>query len=439
MAAEDCPRQVLREIAHAPMWLRRRMPLDQLSPSDRRALAWAWVAFERDGQAPPLGDWSVWLLQAGRGFGKTRVGAEWVLAEARANPECRIALVGATIDDARRIMVDGESGLRACAPPGEEPRWIASRNELRFKSGALATLYSGASGEALRGPQHHVAWADELGKWSDAENAWANLQLGLRLGSRPRAVVTTTPGNNDPLLLKIGQAAGTVVTGGKSADNLDLPQAWHLRMEELYRGTRLGARELDGELTGEAEGALWTREMIEKRRVGAADWGALTRVVIGVDPPATSTGDACGIVVCGRTDADRLMVLADLSCRGLSPAGWAERVAEASECWAASQVVVEANNGGDMVLQVLHQADVFLPMRKVNASKGKGLRAAPVAMLFENGRAGLAGRFPELEDELCQMTAQGFVGRGSPDRADAMVWALTELSGRTKGPAVRGL
>jgi len=230
-----------------------------------------------------------------------------------------------------------------------------------------------------------------------------------------------------------------VVTGGKSADNLDLPQAWHLRMEQLYRGTRLGARELDGELTGEAEGALWTRGLIEQRRVGTADWGALTRVVIGVDPPATSTGDACGIVVCGRTETDRLMVLADLSCRGLSPAGWARRVADAAESWTASQVVVESNNGGDMVLQVLRQADLFLPMRKVSASKSKGVRAEPVAMLFENGRAGLAGHFPELEDEMCQMTAQGFVGKGSPDRADAMVWALAELSGRAKAPAVRGL
>lgn len=321
MDDDICPRRVLREVAHAPKWLRDRLPVEQLSITQQRALSSAWVSFERDGQAPPKGDWSVWLLQAGRGFGKTRVGAEWVLAQAKAFPGCRIALVGGTIDEARRVMIDGESGIRACAPQGEEPRWLPSKNELRFESGALATLYSGANGEALRGPQHHFAWADELGKWSDADNAWANLQLGLRLGATPRAVVTTTPGDNDPLLLAIGKAEGTVVTTGRSADNLDLPKAWHVRMEGLYRNTRLGARELDGEIGGEAQGALWTRELIERSRIGGQDWGALERVVIGVDPPATATGDACGIVVCGRTDRQQLMVLADLTCRGLSPAG----------------------------------------------------------------------------------------------------------------------
>ncbi|WP_344708317.1 terminase large subunit domain-containing protein [Sphingomonas humi] len=433
------PRETLRYLANGPRWLRDRMPLDYLSKADRRALGWSWTVFEREGQEPPEGDWSIWLLQAGRGFGKTRVGSEWVLSQARTYPGCRIALAGATIEEARRIMVEGESGILACAPPGEEPRCIASRNELLFKSGAIATLYSGASGEALRGPQHQFAWADELGKWADGPNAWSNLQLGLRLGEAPRSVVTTTPGNNDPLLVAIAAQAGTVTTGGRSRDNLDLPQAWHQRMEALYRGTRLGRRELDGELTSEAEGALWSRDLIEKSRIGSQDWGAVVRVVIGVDPPATSTGDACGIVVCGRTDEKRLMVLADLSCRGQSPAGWAAKVAEAAAAWAADLVVVEANNGGDMVLQVLTQADVNLPMRKANASTGKGARAEPIAVLFENGRAGLAGMFPELEDELCQLTAAGFVGKGSPDRADAMVWALHELSGRPKAkPGLRG-
>lgn len=441
MADEICPRAVLRDIANAPKWLRDKLPVEQLSKADQRALAWTWAVFERDSQSPPDGDWSVWLLQAGRGFGKTRVGAEWVLAQAREHPTCRMALIGATIEDARRIMVEGESGILACAPPDEKLRWIASKNELHFPSGAVATLYSGANGESLRGPQHQFAWADELGKWSDAENAWSNLQLGLRLGEAQKSVVTTTPGINDALLAAIAGQAGTAVTGGKSADNLDLPQGWHARMEALYRGTRLGRRELDGELTGEAEGALWSRERIEKSRIGSQDWGALVRVVIGVDPPATSNGDACGIVVCGRTDEKRLMVLADLSCHGLSPAGWATRVAEAARAWEADLVVAEANNGGDMVLAVLAEADVNLPVRKANASRGKGLRAEPMAVLFENGRAGLAGHFPELEDELCQMTAEGFVGRGSPDRADAMVWALHELNmgGRRAAPGLRAI
>ena len=438
MAEEVCPRAVLREVANAPKWLRDKLPIEQLSKADQRALAWAWASFQRDSQKPPPGDWSVWLLQAGRGFGKTRVGAEWVLEQARRHPGCRIALVGATIEEARRIMVEGESGLIACSPPGEEPRWCASRGELRFKSGAVATLYSGANGDGLRGPQHDFAWADELGKWSDAAEAWSNLQLGLRLGDHPRSVVTTTPGN-DALLVEIGAHVGTVTTRGRTAENLDLPEGWHVRMEALYRGTRLGARELDGELTGEAEGALWSRETVEQSRVAGEDWGAPERVVIGVDPPATSTGDACGIVVCGRVPSGRLLVLADLSCRGQSPSGWAERVAEAAAVWGADKVVVEANNGGDMVLQVLGAADFHLPVTKVHAHLGKSARAEPMAILFENGKAGLAGRFPELEQELCHLTTSGYEGKGSPDRADAMVWALTELAGGVRArPGVRG-
>lgn len=432
MDEEICPRTLLRAVANAPRWLRERAPIDQLSKSDQRGLAWGWACFERDAQTPPTGDWSVWLLQAGRGFGKTRVGAEWVLAQARANPRCRIALIGATIDEARRIMVEGESGILACAPPDEEPRWIATKNELHFQSGAVATLYSGASGDGLRGPQHDFAWADELGKWSDAADAWSNLQLGLRLGETPRTVVTTTPGSNDPLLMEIAAAPGTVVTTGKTADNLDLPKAWHVRMEALYRGTRLGLRELDGELTGEAELALWTRGLIEQTRVKSEAWGPPVRIVIGVDPPASKNGDACGIVVCGQVADGRLLVLADLSCRGLSPAGWAVRVADAAAAWRADKVVAEANNGGDMVLQVLSAADFHLPVRKVHAAVGKVARAEPMAALFENGKAGFAGQFAELEQELCHLTSRGYEGKGSPDRADAMVWALHELSGAGK-------
>jgi phage terminase large subunit-like protein len=250
-------------------------------------------------------------------------------------------------------------------------------------------------------------------------------------------VVTTTL-CNDALLVEIGAQQGTVTTRGKTAENLDLPEGWHVRMEALYGGTRLGARELDGELTGEAEGALWSRALIDKARVSDEAWGAPERIVIGVDPPATSTGDACGIVVCGRVTDGRLLVLADLSCRGLSPAGWASRVADAAAVWGADKVVVEANNGGDMILQVLGAADFHLPVAKVHAHVGKSARAEPMAILFENAKVGLAGRFPELEQELCHLTTSGYEGKGSPDRADAMVWALTELSGRRATPGVRG-
>ena len=432
------PRAVIRSLANAPSWLQRGV-FERLSKADQRALAWSWAAFEREGQKVPDGNWLVWLLQAGRGFGKTRVGAEWVLAEARSNPGARIALVGASMEEARRVMIEGESGLLACSPPGEEPVWHSSRGELRFASGALATLYSGAQGDGLRGPQHHFAWADELGKWRDARNSWDNLLLGLRLGTRPRAVVTTTPGN-EGLLKEIAALPTTAVTRGRTADNLDLPEEWRRQMEALYRGSRIGARELDGELSGEADGALWTRDGIERARLAPGAWGQPVRVVVGVDPPATSTGDACGILVCGRVADGRLLVLADASCSGLSPAGWARQVALVAEAWGADRVVAEVNNGGDMVEEVLTGAAFHLPVRKVRATRGKVARAEPAAVLFETGRAGLAGRFPELEDELCRMTAEGYAGKGSPDRADAMVWALAELAGPEAAvPRVTGL
>ena len=427
----------MRALALAPDWL-QQSTVSGLSPGDQRGLAWEWKAFERDGQTPPTGDWSVWLVQAGRGFGKTRLGAEWVLGQARDHPQARIALVGATLDEARRVMVTGESGILACAPPDEKHRWWASLNELHFASGAVATLFSGANGESFRGPQHHFAWADELGKWKDADGAWDNLQLGLRLGDIPRTVVTTTPGHEE-LLKRIIAQPGTVVTHGRSADNLDLPEGWHQRMEANYRGTRLGQRELDGEFVGEADNALWTRGGIEDARVKGAAWGEPVRVVIGVDPSVTAGGDACGIVVCGQVADGRLLVLADCSAEGLSPSGWAGKVAEAAAVWGADRVVVEANNGGDLVLQVLGQADFHLPVRKVHASIGKAARAEPMAMLFENGKAGFAGQFAALEQELCHLTTRGYEGPGSPDRADAMVWALHELCGRAKGePRVRG-
>ncbi|WP_300973625.1 terminase family protein [Sphingomonas sp. LHG3406-1] len=437
MAKSRSPRTVLRSLANAPLWL-MAAAVARLSTADKRGLAWAWAAFERDNQAPPTGKWNVWLVSAGRGFGKTRLGAEWVLARARENPGCRIALVGATLEDARRIMVHGESGIIACSPPDEEPTWHMSLGELRFPSGAVATVYSGANGDSLRGPQHHFAWADELGKWKDATATWDNLMLGLRLGKECQVVVTTTPGNEE-LMERIIAQPGTRVTKGRSAENLDLPEEWHRQMEALYRGTHLALRELDGEMGSGVAGALWSRELLDRSRFAAGAWGAPVRVVIGVDPPATSTGDACGIVVCGKVEDGRLAVLADLSCRGLSPAGWAARVAGAAADWNADRVVVEANNGGDMVLQVLSQADVDLPVRKVHAVAGKVARAEPMALLFENGRVGLAGHFPELERELCRMTANGFEGPGSPDRADAMVWALHTLAEKSAPPGVRGL
>ena len=427
----------------ALQWLADTTPLQRarvirhLGGGNVRALAWAWKSHALDGQLEPDGDWRVWLLQAGRGFGKTRTGAEWVLEQARNCPEARIALVGANIDEVIRVMVEGESGLLRCAPPDEEPNWLVTRHELRFRSGAIAHAYSGANGDGLRGPQHHFAWADELGKWSDADNAWDNLMMGMRLGTRPRVLVTTTPGNGR-LLKRIMEGKDVKLRRGRTADNLHLPPAFIEAMEAAYRGSRLGRQELDGELLDEAEGALWTRDLLDRCRVHAGDIGEMKRVVVGVDPPASRTGDACGIVVCGLTGDGRGLVLADASVSGEGPTGCARRVVVAAEAWEAEKVVAEVNNGGDMVETVLRQVDSNLPVRKVRASRGKAARAEPIAAMFEVGKCGLAGFFPELEDELAAMTVAGYSGSGSPDRADAMVWALTELMlGKAGEPKVR--
>ncbi|WP_294172409.1 terminase family protein [uncultured Sphingomonas sp.] len=290
----------------------------------------------------------------------------------------------------------------------------------------------------MRGPQHHFAWADELGKWRDADNSWDNLMMGMRLGPQPRVLVTTTPGNTG-LLKRIKALPGVAVRGGRTRENVDLPPAFIQAIEAAYAGTRLGRQELDGELLEEADGALWTRDLLEARRLMPGPLGCV-RVVVGVDPPATAEGDACGILVCGLTRDGRGVVLADASCRGERPDRWARKVVAAADSWGAERVVAEANNGGDMVLSVLKGAAPMLAVRKVHATRGKAARAEPVAALFESGRCWLAGFFPELEDELTGFTPGGYTARGSPYRADAMVWALSELMlGGGGRPMVRGL
>jgi phage terminase large subunit-like protein len=460
-------------------WVVRRLTMPQ-----RRTLKELWPAWAHEGQEPPAGDRPTWLMVTGRGFGKTRAGAEWVSGLARADSDLRIALVGATIDDALKVMVTGRSGLLAVARTGEILRLNKREGIVTFPSGAQAFLYSGACPEKLRGPEHHFAWCDEIAKWRYPEETWDNLQLGLRLGTAPKALVTTTP-RSMPLLRKL--VATSALTRGRTADNLNLPEAVVAKLESDYRGTRKGREELDGELIEEAEGALWTRELIERCRIPSpcrgeelvreADQGegsaviaseakqsrlaqgaglprspdfrrdprndGFKRIVIGVDPPASAEGDACGIVACALDHDGIAHVLGDHSMRGLSPEGWAGRVVAAAQAWGADCVVVEKNQGGDMATSVLKTADPALPVRPVHARYGKGDRAEPVAMLFETGRARFAGAFPELEDELCAMVRGGaWAGRGrSPDRADAMVWALTELmlAPRKARPGIRQL
>lgn len=389
-----------------------------------------WAEWAHRGQVAPAGDWRTWVMMAGRGFGKTLSGAQWVLSLAGSGAPVRIALVAATEVEARRIMVEGPSGILALAPAwGGRPRFEPSRRRLVFANGSEATLYSGANPEALRGPQHDYAWCDELAKWRHAEACWDMLQLGLRCGARPRALVTTTPRSDCDALRRILAAPDTVQTGGATQANPHLPDAFIAAVEAAYAGTRLGREEMDGELLDDVAGALWPLALIEASRGERPLAADLVRVVIGVDPPAGAEG-TCGIVACGLDRAGMAHVLSDHSVGGVSPEGWARRVAGAAQALGADRVVAEGNQGGEMVRSVLLGAEIGLPVKIVHARHGKCARAEPVAALFEAGRVRLAGRFPALETQLGGMVTGGraYAGPGrSPDRADAMVWALTAL------------
>ncbi|MFL6800779.1 MAG: DNA-packaging protein [Sphingomicrobium sp.] len=475
-----------------------RLALRSLSEGERRTLEADWPSWAHAGQTPPDDSWRVWVLLAGRGFGKTRAGAEWVMQQVRewggspphpltasrrpprssARGEgLRIALISATADEARAVMVEGRSGLLAVARADdrEAMRWEPSRRLLTFANGAQAFVYSAANPESLRGPEHHLAWCDELAKWRRGQAAWDNLLLGVRLGERPRILVTTTP-KPVAVVRHVLALGGTVLTGGATRANPHLGEDFIDAVEAAHKGTRFGRQELEGKLLDDVEGALWTRALIERCRIlpGTGRWQPegltegrschapeplhhsaslsgppppgklgeeLRRIVVGVDPPASVAG-TCGIVVCAMGADGIAYVLADASAGGLSPEGWARRVAGAAEAWAAHRVVAEKNNGGAMVGTVLRGADAGLPVTLVHAADGKAARAEPVAVLFEAGKAKFAGAFPELEDELAGFTPEGWRGAGaSPDRADAMIWAMTELAVKPRGasPRIRGL
>jgi phage terminase large subunit-like protein len=441
----------LDELVHLPEELQLRLIRRAPAPIVRAFREeWSWQVHGE--QKEPEGNWRVWLVMAGRGFGKTRVGAEWISARARQNPRARIALAGATVDDVVKVMIEGDSGLKAVARTGETVRWQPSKGVLRFSSGALGFVYSGERPNRLRGPQHDFAWCDEIASWTRAEEAWDNLLLGLRLGERPRAVVTTTP-RPRPLIKRIRGAERTAHSSGRSDENVHLAADWHEGMRRLYAGTRLGRQELEGLLVEEAEGALFGRDLLERSRAelgeaaaGGPGWEKrrfFSRIVVGIDPPGSVRGDACGIVAAGLSEDGTGYVLGDHTVSGRTPESWAAAAAEAAAWWQADRVVAEANQGGSMVESVLRAADRDLPLKLVHASDSKGARAEPVSTLFERGRVRLAGRFPELEDELAGFSGSGgWEGEGrSPDRADAMIWAVAELMlGKPRpGPRVRRL
>lgn len=392
-----------------------------LSDAEAAALLFDWPFWARPEQLPPAGDWQTWLVLAGRGWGKSKTGAEWVRETSRS--VARIALVAPTAADARDTMVEGESGLLAVCPPRERPVYEPSKRRVTFPNGSRCYLYSGEEPDRLRGPQHGAAWCDELAAWEYASEAWDMLAFGLRLGPAPRVCVTTTPKPLKVLRDLLASPSCVTVRGTTYDNRANLPEAFFRDVVARYEGTRLGRQEIHAELLEDVPGALWTRADIDKARVVKA--GHLTRIVVAVDPSVTNTAESaeCGIIVAGRDERGDVYVLADSSRRD-SPLGWATAAVAAYHTHDADRVVAEVNNGGDLVEALIRQADPAVPYKAVRAVRGKTVRAEPVAALYEQGRVHHVGCYDTLEDQMC-----GYVpGAKSPDRLDALVWAVSELA-----------
>jgi phage terminase large subunit-like protein len=386
-----------------------------------------WRAIARPSQLPPAGDWRTWLLLAGRGFGKTRSGAEWVTEWAEARQASRFALVAPTAADARDVMVEGESGILAISSQWFRPIYEPSRRRLTWPNGAIGTLYSADEPERLRGPQHDAAWCDEVAVWRYPE-AWDMLMFGLRLGADPRVVVTTTP-RPTKLIRELVSDPTVVITRGSTRENrANLAPAFLDKIVRKYEGTRLGRQELEAELLEDVPAALWNRGAIEAGRARVAP--TLIRVVIAIDPAATSgeDSDETGIVVVGKDAQGHGYVLGDASGR-YAPHEWARTAISAYRTHSADRIVAEVNNGGEMVEATIRMVDPSVPFTQVRASRGKVTRAEPVAALYEQGRVHHVGAFPQLEDQMVGFTADFDRAKAgySPDRVDALVWGLSEL------------
>jgi len=412
---------------------------------ERNCFVTDFSTFAHDHQLPPERansgeEWTTWLLLGGRGAGKTRAGAESVRQLALDDPQARIALIGETEHEAREVMVEGVSGLMAAHRRGERPEWISSRRRIEWKNGAVAQVFSAEEPDALRGPQFSAAWCDELAKWRHAESTYDMLQFGLRLGGRPRQVITTTP-RPIALLKKLMDDARTALThAGTRANAFNLAPDFVETVLARYHGTRLGRQEIEGEIIEQRPDALWTRAQIEACRVAPPP--GLTRIVVAVDPPGSARqgADACGLVAAGRGEDGLIYVLADESAPGLSPQAWATKAIALWRRLSADALVAEMNLGGDMVRAVIREADPNVPVATVRATRGKFLRAEPVAQLYEQGRVRHTGVFAALEDEMCDFGLDGLSSGRSPDRLDALVWAVTALSFGARGePRVRGL
>jgi phage terminase large subunit-like protein len=418
--------------------------LSQFSDEEIETLYHHWPFWARSNQSAPPGNWFCWLVLAGRGFGKTRMGVEWIkglvegkspLIAADGAPR-RIALIAQTHSDGREVMIDGESGFLGNCKNHFRPKFEASRRRLLWPNGVVAYLYSADEPDQLRGPQHYLAWGDELAKWKYGEACWSNLMFGLRLGDNPRVAITTTP-RPIPLLATIMEAPNTIITRGSTFENsAHLSPGFIRQVKKLYEGTRLGRQELLGEILEDVPGALWTRELLDKNRL--KKHGPLERIVVAVDPPVSvgPGADACGIIIAARGADDAYYVIGDYTVQGETPNGWAKRALCAYGHFEADRMVAEVNNGGDLVESVLRQLAPQLSYRAVRASRGKIARAEPIAALYERGLVHHVGSFSELEDELCHYTGEN--SEKSPDRLDALVWALSDLAlGPKMDPRIR--
>ena len=425
--------------------------LAHVPAKDAGRLFAGWEFLGRRDQLPPRDvngrPWTVWLNIGGRGAGKTRTGAEWVRGLALGlpgfalAPTGRIALVGETAQDVREVMIEGVSGLLSVHGNGERPKWEPSRKRLTWPNGAIAQAFSAEDPQSLRGPQFEAAWCDDLAKWRYDEATWDMLQFGLRLGAHPRPLVTTTPRPTALLKRLLADPLSAVTHASTKANEGNLAPAFLQSVVARYAGTRLGRQELEGEMIEDFAGALWTRDMIEGARGPVP--AALRKIVVAIDPPASSgkRADACGIVAAGIDAARMVHVLADASIAQARPAQWAAVALALYHKVRADALVAEVNQGGEMVASVIGEVDRSVPVTMVRATRGKYLRAAPVAQLYEQGRVRHAGTFPALEDEMCAFGPEGLANGRSPDRLDALVWAVTALVGGAARaePRVRGV
>lgn len=409
--------------------------LTTIKPKQAEELLYDWRFWARPAQLPPGSDgaadsrkdWRIWAVLAGRGFGKTRMGGEtvrqWVEQGAK-----RIHLVGPTAADVRNVMVLGESGLLNCFPREQRPEYEPSKRLIKFHTGAIAELFSADEPERLRGPQCSHFACDELAAWRYLREAWDNLQFGWRLGDDPRGIITTTP-KPLPILKEILSEPHTVVTRATTYDNrANLSGAFFDSIIKRYEGTRLGRQELLAEILEDHPGALWTQALIDAARISShdVDYSAIIRMVVAIDPAVSHDEESSetGIVVAALTRANHIVVLDDLSCRE-TPLGWARIAVTAYQTKRADRIIGEINNGGDLVEANIRAVAPEVAFRSVRASRGKALRAEPVAALYEQGRVHHVGRLPELEQQMCEWAPDA--GMRSPDRMDALVWAVTDL------------